>query len=187
MRKLGWLSQLFMLIVLASMLSGCNNADEADIKIFMMPKTTISSEIEEKLEQHLNKKLDGKFTVDVVTSVMYSPHKLFVEYAAGGNSIMMVPKEDMQKMSLQGGHVPLEPFFNKDTFREGYIDGAIQEQVGEKFIEKKGKHLFALPTSKLPVIAQVGIEEKDWFAAVHVGTPSIDKSVAVLKMLAAEQ
>ncbi|NGP57762.1 hypothetical protein FLT15_04950 [Paenibacillus thiaminolyticus] len=177
-RKWGWMG---MVLALALVLGGCGS--KADISVFMMSTTTVPSELTEALKTELSQKLEGQFTVDVFASPMYNLQKLFVEYAAGDNGVHVVPEEDVKSMSKQGGHIPLDAYFDKDKYEEGYFDGMVLEKAEKGYIEHQEKHLYALPAEKLPLLNKLGIKEKGLFVAVPVRTPNEERSIQILKLM----
>ncbi|MCY9516682.1 hypothetical protein [Paenibacillus apiarius] len=183
MRKWGFVGALLAMLIL---ISGCGGP-KADITVFMMPKSTVPSEMTQALKEELSKQFQGKFTVDAVASPMYNLQKLIVEYAAGDNGIVMLPEDDVKTMAMQGGHVVLDNYFDKEKYAAGVMDGVVYEKAEKGYNEYKGKHLYALPADQMPLLKKLGIQEPGLFVTIPARTPNEELSVEVLKALAEEQ
>lgn len=179
MRNWGWLGILVVMLVLVS---GCGGGPKADATIFIMTSSSVPPEMTKALQDDLNKTFENKFTVQVVASPLYSIEKLFVEYAAGENSVMIIPEEDAKRMAPQGGHVRLDPYFDAKTYSEGVYEGSVYEGKNEH----KGTFLFSLPAEQLPGLNKHGIKEKGLAVTIPSRTPDEARSVEIIKALAAE-
>ncbi|MGG0814536.1 hypothetical protein ABE142_18010 [Paenibacillus alvei] len=179
MRNWGWIGVLAVMLVLVS---GCGGP-KADATIFIMTSSSVPPEMTQALQDDLNKTFENKFTVQVVASPLYSIEKLFVEYAAGENSVMIIPEEDAKRMAPQGGHVPMDKYFDAKTYREGVYEGSVYEGKNER----KGTFLFSLPAEQLPGLNKHGIKEKGLSVTIPSRTPDEARSVEIIKALAAEK
>jgi hypothetical protein len=179
MRNWRWIGVLAVLLVLVS---GCGGP-KADATVFIMTSSSLPPEMTSALQDDLNKTFENKFTVQVVASPLYSIEKLFVEYAAGENSVMVIPEEDAKRMAPQGGHVALDKYFDAKKYNEGMYDGAVYEGKDEH----KGTFLFSLSAEKLPILKKHGIQEKGLSVTIPSRTPDEARSVEILRALAEEK
>ena len=138
----------------------------------------------------MNEKLNGEFTVDVISAPLYSAPKVMLEYAAGENGIVVLPYKDIKNYTENGGHFPLDDHFDKAQDEEGVMDGYWVEEVEgakkkeEKFVDHPGEYLYALPTVKLPLMEKHGLVQEEWFAAIPGTTPNMEQSVKIMQLLA---
>ncbi|WP_028546056.1 hypothetical protein [Paenibacillus taiwanensis] len=184
-RKWGWMS---IGLVLLLFVSGCGGKSDG-FRIFMMNESTVPSAITQAIEDDLNKQLAGKFTLTVTTPAMYNLQMLLLQYAAETNSIAIIPIKDLKNVTKNGGHIPLDSYFDPAKFPEGVMDGQIEVPGTEKGKSEyvTEQHLFAIPITKMPLMKKYGVIESYLYAAIPVNTPNVEQSVQVMKMLLEEK
>ena len=178
-------------VLLTAFIAGCGGGQKADMNIFMMHEFHIPSEQVDKLEQELNEKLNGEYTIDVMASPLYNAQKIVLEYVGAENAIIILPYDDIQAYSTNGGHYPLDDFFDKSQYEEGILEGTYIEKIEAEdkkteYLDHVGEYLFALPTTKLPLLEKYGLVEEKWYAAIPSNNPDLDRSVQLMKMLASQ-
>ncbi|MCQ6559639.1 hypothetical protein [Paenibacillus mendelii] len=166
---------LLMIMLLSSILTACGSS--ADLTVFIMPREHLPDGVSEKVEEKLQKAFGEDKKMAVHGTPMYNDQKMIVELAAGGNGIMILPKEVLENMMAQGAAVQLDQWFKT----EDYPEGVMESVVGDKDSEKKVTALFALPVEKIPVFKEAGYEEKDMFIFIPANAPDEELSVEVLK------
>lgn len=180
--KKRWLGMVTAILLMA-LVAGCGGP-KADLTIFMSHEFPIPEENVAALQQELNDKLNGEYTVQIFASPLYNAQKIMLEYAAAGNGLIVLPREDVMKYSENGGNLALDEYFNPADYEEGVFEGRVDIKLDDNKIEEKtGKFLFALPTEKLTLMKKHSLVEKQWFIAVPATTPNMDLSVKVLNLL----
>ncbi len=171
---------LLLLIASIMLLAGCGKKDDT-ITIFMSDKESASREAIDQIQ----KKLDTE-SPDLHAEFNYSPlfdlQKVLVEYAAGGNSIVILPEDTIKTYSEQGAHVPLEDYFDKSKYKAGVFEGGV-------FVEGEddpvmGEHLFGIPVEDLKMFKDSGYAPKGMLACVLVNSSNQEAAIKVLKKLA---
>lgn len=170
-------------ILLMTLVTSCGGP-KADLSIFMSHEYTIPEERVNELQQELNDKLNGEYTVQIYASPLYNAQKIMLEYAAAENGLIVLPLEDVKKYSENGGNLALNDYFDPVEYEEGVFKGMTVTKLGDKkFEEKTGEFLFALPTEKLSLMKKYSLVDKQWYVAVPGTTPNVDLSVKVLNLL----
>lgn len=174
---------LLAVVLLVAVMTGCGGP-KADLTIFMSHEYSLPEEKVTALQDEINDKLNGEYTVKINASPIYNMQKIMLEYAAAGNGLIVLPKDDIKKYSENGGHVALDEYLDPAAYEEGVFEGQLVTKTSEgKFEEKNGKYLFGLPSDKLPLMEKYGLVDKQWYVAVPSTTPSVELSVKVLKLL----
>ncbi|WP_235941349.1 hypothetical protein [Paenibacillus puerhi] len=183
MRKGSWLICTFLVLILA----GCGGGPKADVPIFMMSKTGVPGEVAQKLEAALIEKVGEAPTVSISSSPMFSMEKLIVEIAAGGNGILVVPGEQFEGMSRQGGFVPLDDVASPADFPEGVLELPVEEENGkaaDKANPKLEKHLYGIPLEQTKWFTELKLNGKDLYAFIPQNAKDIEKAKQVMKHIA---
>lgn len=167
---------LLIMLLLSSVLTACGSS--ADFTVFMMPREYLQDGVTTKLEEKLQKAFGEEKKIAVHGTSMYNDQKMIVELAAGGNGIMVLPKEVFENMLQQGPAVQLDEWFKAEDYPEGVMESIV---LGEDDKEKKVTGLFAIPVEKIPVLQEAGYKEKDMFMFIPANAPDKELSVEVLK------
>lgn len=174
MKRLPYL--LFCILLL--LLVGCTNArSEADLRIYMMPKTVLTAPVDKTLTKQLSKTF-APSEINVLVSQFYSAEKLVVESAVGKNSIIFVPKEVLTFIVEEGNIYPLDQDFVGSQFQAGVMAGKVAQSDGTK-IDKTA--LYAIPLEQLPFVRQAGYDEPGIFAFIPNNAPNKKLAIQVLK------
>lgn len=174
---------LLAVVLLVAVMTGCGGP-KADLTIFMSHEFTLPEDSVTALQDEINDKLNGEYIVKINASPLYNMQKIMIEYAAAGNGLMVLPKDDIKKYSENGGNLALDEYLDPATYEEGVFEGlSVTKTSDDKFEEKNGKYLFGLPTDKLPLMEKHGLVDNQWYVAVPSTTPNIELSVKVLKLL----
>jgi hypothetical protein len=143
-----------------------------------MPRQYIPDGVTDKVEQKLQAAFGDKKTIQVNASPMYNEQKLIVEIAAGGNGILVLPKETLAGMLAQGPALQLDKWFKASD----YPTGVMESDLGDSKKPNVVKGLFAIPLEKT-IFKDAGYGEKDIFVIIPANAPDVDLSVQVLKEL----
>ncbi|OWA34679.1 hypothetical protein B9G55_15795 [Saccharibacillus sp. O16] len=178
--KRKWMGIGLLLIVSIMLMAGCGKKDDT-VTIFMSDKESASREAIDQIQ----KKLDAE-SPDLHAEFNYSPlfdlQKVLVEYAAGGNSIVILPEDTIKTYSKDGAHIPLEDHFDQTKYEDGVFEGGV-------FVEGEddpvmGKHLFGIPVEDLKMFKDSGYAPKGMLACVLVSAPDQEAAIKVLQKLA---
>ncbi|MEK8127023.1 hypothetical protein WMW72_03770 [Paenibacillus filicis] len=183
LRKGSWLLCALLVLILA----GCGGGPKADVPIFMMSKTGIPSDVAEKLEASLIGKVGEAPTVSISASPMFSMDKMIVEIAAGGNGILVIPGEQFQGMSKQGGFVPLDDVANPADFPDGVLELPVDDKSNksaDKSNPKLEKHLYGIPLEHTKWFTDLQFNGKDLYAFIPQNAKDIEKAKLVMKQIA---
>lgn len=173
--------KLMLVVILAVfVLAGCGKEDKPGVKVFMIDQNSDPTQVTEPLENALQDKLGEDIKVEVVASPMYNPQKLMVEYAAGGNDIMILPEDDMKNYGKLGGHVVLDDHFDVKDYPEGVF--ASQEEKEDKTIDKT-EHLYGIPVKDLKVFKDLKYTPEKLFVTIPISSEHIDDALKALKAM----
>ncbi|MDO3408769.1 hypothetical protein QWJ34_03225 [Saccharibacillus sp. CPCC 101409] len=170
---------LLLLAGLLALLAGCGKGDDK-VLIFMSDKESSSREGIDQIQQ----KLDAEFT-DPKAEFNYSPlfdlQKVMVEYAAGGNSIVILPKDTVQTYGRDGAHLALDEYFDKEKYPEGVFESGVLKDGEDDPVTEE--HLFGIPVDQMKMFQDAGYVPKDMLACVVVNAPNADAAIKVLQKL----
>ncbi|MCC2686821.1 MAG: hypothetical protein K0R75_3720 [Paenibacillaceae bacterium] len=171
---------LLLLGAFAVMAAGCGGP-KSDVPIFMMSKGSWPVGVDEKLETSLREQVGASPTLEVAISALYSVEKLFVEIAAGGNGVIVVPAEDFRNFGAQGGYVVLDDQFDASQYSDGVLNPT--DDNGNPM----GSHLYGLPLDDSKWLADQGVKGKGLIAFIPVTAKHPDLALTVLKAMVAKQ
>lgn len=180
--KKRWLGIITLLSIIA-LITGCGGS-KADLTIFMSHEYSIPEEQVSALEQEINDKLNGEYTVQIFSSPIYNAQKILLEYAAAENGLLVLPLQDVKQYAQNGGNLALDEYINPADYEEGVFEGMSMKKIdNNKFEENNGTFLFGLPTEKLSLMQKHGLVDTQWFVTVPGTTPNVDLSIKVLNLL----
>ncbi|MBW7454644.1 hypothetical protein ACFOLF_27455 [Paenibacillus sepulcri] len=166
----------FALLVLCMTLSGCGS--NADLTVFIMPKEYLPDGVAAKVEEQLKAKFGEEKTIEVNASPMYNDQKLIVEIAAGGNGILILPKDTLMSMITQGPAIQLDKWFDASAYPEGVLESDLGDSKNPKLV----KGLFAIPVEKT-IFKDAGYNEPNMLMIIPANAPDQDLSIEVMKEL----
>jgi len=167
---------MLTIITLMVLLAGCGGP-KPDVAVFVMGPQGFPAELGGKLDQSLKDKVGAVPTVNLVTSPIFSLEKMIVELAAGENGIFILPKEQFDSLSKQGGFVPLD-----DTIKpEDYLDGVLEITSDG---QPTGKHLYGIPMDGNKWMKDQGVDGKGLIAFIPQNAKKINEAKQVLKQIA---
>jgi ABC-type glycerol-3-phosphate transport system substrate-binding protein len=170
---------LLLIAAIVAMTAGCGGP-KSDVPVFMMSKGGWPVDVGPKLEASLRDKVGASPTLEVAISPIYSMEKLFVEIAAGGNGVIVVPAEDYRNFGAQGGYVALEDQFDASQYPDGMLNPTDDDG------QPMGSHLYGIPLDDSKWLADLGVKGKGLIAFVPVTAKHPDLAVQVLKTMAAK-
>lgn len=175
-RKMGiWL----MLIVSIMLLAGCGKED--GVLIFMSDEqAALSREGIDVIQEQLAVDLpDTK--VEFNYSAMHNVQKVLVEYAAGGNSIMILPEDMVKLYGKDGAHLVLDDYFDKADYPDGVFESGILKD-GEKDAVLE-EHLFGIPVKDMKMFQDAGYVPENMLACVLVNAEDQEAAIKILQKL----
>ncbi|MFC5449558.1 hypothetical protein [Paenibacillus aestuarii] len=170
--------KLLMLTIVALMvlLAGCGGP-KPDVSVFVMGQQGFPAELGGKLEQSLKDKVGAAPTVKLVTSPIFSLEKMIVELAAGENGIFILPKEQFDSLSKQGGFVSLDDTIKPEDYPSGVLEIGSEGQPAER-------HLYGIPLDGNKWMKDQGIDGKGLIAFIPQNAQKINEAKQVLKLIA---
>ncbi|WP_172195576.1 hypothetical protein [Saccharibacillus qingshengii] len=174
-KKIGvWL----VLIAAIMLVAGCGKDD--GVTIFMSDKGSSSREGIDVIQEKLNTEVP-----DLKAEFNYSPlfdlQKVLVEYAAGGNSIVILPTDNIEIYGKDGAHVVLDEYFDKADYPDGVFEsGVLKDGESDAVLEK---HLFGIPVKDMKMFQDAGYTPEDMLACVLVNAPDKEAAIKVLQKL----
>jgi len=164
------------LLVLCMVLSGCGS--KTDLTVFIMPKEYMPDGVTAKVEEKLTAKFGEEKKIAVNASPMYNEQKLIVEIAAGGNGVLILPKDTLMNMINQGPAVQLDKWFDASAYPEGVFESDLGDSKNPNVV----KGLFAIPVEKT-IFKDAGYNEPNMLMIIPANAPDEELSVAVMKEL----
>ncbi|MEJ8306866.1 hypothetical protein [Saccharibacillus sacchari] len=167
-----------LLIVTIMLLAGCGKED--GVLIFMSDKASSSREGIDVIQEKLTAEAP-----DLKAEFNYSPlfdlQKVLVEYAAGGNSIVILPKETVETYGKDGAHIVLDDYFDQADYPDGVFESGVLKDGEQDAVQEK--HLFGIPVKDMKMFQDAGYTPDDMLACVLVNAPDKDAAVKVLQKL----
>jgi hypothetical protein len=170
---------LLLLGAFAAVATGCGEP-KSDVPIFIMSKGAWPVGADAKLQASLRDKVGPAPTLKVAISPIYAVEKLFVELAAGGNGVIVVPVDDFRNFGAQGGYTALDDQFDASQYPDGVLNPT--DDNGKPM----GSHLYGIPLDDSKWLADQGIKGKGVVAFVPVTAKHPDLAVQVLKAMVAK-
>ncbi|NGZ75887.1 hypothetical protein [Saccharibacillus alkalitolerans] len=168
-----------LLIATIMLLAGCGKGDD-NVLIFMSDKASASREAIDQIQEKL--KTDSP---DLKAEFNYSPlfdlQKVLVEYAAGGNAIVILPEDTIKTYGKDGAHIVLDDYFDKSEYPEGVFENGVLKD-GEKDPVTE-EHLFGIPVKDMKMFRDAGYAPEGLLACVLVNAPDKDAAIKVLQKL----
>src|SRR5690348_32119 len=127
MRCKRWIITLFLLCLI----SACGGP-AADVRIFIMSQSGIADESAKQLETTLTEKIGVSPTIEINASPIFNLQKMMVEVAAGGNGILIIPKEQFLSFTHDGGIVSLDGIAKPEDFPDGVFEIPVSGNKKEK-------------------------------------------------------
>ncbi|WP_229749994.1 hypothetical protein [Paenibacillus nasutitermitis] len=146
--------------------------------VFIMPKEYLPDGVTTKVQEKLTEKFGEDKKIVINASPMYNDQKLIVEIAAGGNGVLILPKETLVNMIKQGPAVQLDEWFDAAAYPEGVMESEIGDSKNLKLV----KGLFAIPVEKT-IFKDAGYNEPDMLMIIPANAPDQELSAAVMKEL----
>ncbi len=169
-----------MLMIAAIMLlAGCGKGDD-NITIFMSDEGAVSQDAIGLVQEKLNTDL-SELKVELNYSPLFNLQKVMIEYAAGGNSIVILPEDTIKTYGKDGAHIPLDEYFDKSEYPEGVFEsGVLKDGENDAVLEE---HLFGIPLTEMKMFQDTGYTPEGLLACVLVNAPDKEAAVKVLQKL----
>jgi maltose-binding protein MalE len=171
--------KLLLVIFTVFMIAGCGK-EKPDVSIFMMDDQSDPAGVSEQLEKTLQDKLGPDLKVQVIGSPLYNLEKLMVEYAAGGNDIILLPEGDMKNYGKMGAHTPLDDYFDPKKYPSGVF--ASKEVKDDKTVDNT-EHLYGIPVKDMKVFQDLKYTPDKLFVTIPVSAKHVDNAVKAIKAL----
>lgn len=183
MRMMRLLFGIFAIFLLA----GCG-AKEDTFSIFIIDNQGDPGQIQDQMQQLLQEKLGEEGTkIEVAASPIYDRQKLLIEYVAGEHDLFILPEEDMKTNGSQGGNLPLDEYFDADTFKSGVFEGGVFKPVNRdgKEVEDivQETHLYGIPAAETALFQELQYTSPNLFVTVPPRTSNIDEAIKVIKAI----
>lgn len=167
-----------LLIATIMLLAGCGKED--GVLIFMSDKGSSSREGIDVIQEKLTAEAP-----DLKAEFNYSPlfdlQKVLVEYAAGGNSIVILPAETVEIYGKDGAHIVLDDYFDQADYPDGVFESGVLKDGESDAVQEE--HLFGIPVKDMKMFQDAGYIPDDMLACVLVNAPDKDAAVKVLQKL----
>lgn len=168
-----------LLIASVLMLAGCGKED--GVLIFMSDKASSSREGIDVIQEKLNADVPD-LKAEFNYSPMFDLQKVLVEYAAGGNSIVILPEDSIKIYGKDGAHVVLDDYFDQADYPDGVFEsGVLKDGDRDATLEK---HLFGIPVKDMKMFQDAGYTPDGMLACVLINAPDKDAAIKVLQKLA---
>jgi len=166
-------------VLLLTVLAGCGGS-KTDVPIFLMPGGGMSPETAKQLEASLQGMVGETPTVSVNASPIFNLQKLIVEVAAGGDGIVIVPKEQFDTFARQGSLVILDDLFDPAAYPGGIVTPDPDPKRPDVKLEK---HLYGVPVQQAKWLQDAGYKGEALYAFVHPRAPKVNEAKQVLQTI----
>ncbi|MCQ4086863.1 hypothetical protein [Saccharibacillus sp. JS10] len=174
-RKAGF---LLLLVATISLLAGCGK--EEGTLIFMSDKASSNREGIDTIQEKLTAEVP-----DLKAEFNYSPlfdlNKVLVEYVGGDNSIVILPTDTIKVYGKDGGHIPLDDYFDQADYPDGVFESGVLKDGEQDAVMEK--HLFGIPVKDMKMFQDAGYTPDNMLACVLVTAPDREVAIKVLQKL----
>jgi ABC-type glycerol-3-phosphate transport system substrate-binding protein len=168
-------------LVLCSIIwSGCGGP-KADVPIFMMGQSGMSSENADKLKESLVQRLGEAPTITLKSSPIFSVEKMLLQLAAGGNGIMILSEEPFKAVIQKGAGTSLDAIFDPKEYPSGVAEILVDYKKPDG---AKEKHLYGIPINQTSWMKAVGYNGRELFAFINSKAPDFEAAKKVLQVIA---
>ncbi len=173
MKKKIRIRMIAMLLAASVMLAGCGQK-EADVNVLLMSRYGATDKAVTSLKNAFET-LAGTlpFTYTLNVSQIYMKEKLIVEIAAHTNQIYIVPREDFDSFSGQGGLLPLDDIAAPQQFPDGVRENPDTHE----------KHVYGLPLANAKWLKDTGLKTGELYAVIPEYVKNADPAKQLLKRL----
>lgn len=173
MKRLKYAAALMVLLVLAA----CGGPHK-DVQVFVMPDRGLDVGKLNDVTDQLQKDIGPSPTVKIVSSSLFNIQKFIVELAAGGNDILIVPKDVFLNYGKLGGFVKLDDVASPDQ----YPDGVVEVQKDDK--SPVTKQFIGIPMKDSKWLKQAKYAGDEIYAFIPENSKHQAKAKQALKTMA---